>query len=39
VPTCYFKVRTRALNDHLASDFHRWYPSFSQAPDPAPVAA
>ena len=28
------QVRTRVLNDQLASDFHRWYPGLSQAPDP-----
>ena len=33
------QVRTRVLNDQLADDFHRWYPAFSRAPDPVPVAA
>jgi hypothetical protein len=23
------QVRTRVLNDDLAGDFHRWYPSFA----------
>ena len=25
------QVRTRVLNDDLAADFHRWYPSFAHA--------
>jgi hypothetical protein len=33
------QVRTRVLNDQLASDFHRWYPGFTQAPDAATLAA
>ena len=28
------QVRTRVLNDHLASDFHRWYPGLSRTLDP-----
>lgn len=36
------QVRTRVLNDALADDFHRWYPSFTHAQpdreDLAPVA-
>jgi hypothetical protein len=33
------QIRTRVLNDQLASDFHRWYPNFTQAPDTAVLAA
>jgi hypothetical protein len=33
------QIRTRVLNDQLADDFHRWYPNFSRAPDPAVLAA
>ena len=33
------QVRTRVLNDQLASDFHRWYPGLSRTPDPIPLAA
>jgi hypothetical protein len=33
------QVRTRVLNDQLAGDFRRWYPGFSQAPDPMTLAA
>ena len=33
------QVRTRVLNQQLADDFHRWYPAFSRAPDPAPCSA
>ena len=33
------QVRTRVLNDQLASDFHRWYPDFNPAPDPVALAA
>jgi len=32
-------VRTRVLNDHLADDFHRWYPGLSRTLDPIPLAA
>jgi hypothetical protein len=27
------QVRTRVLNDTLAEDFHRWYPSFTHQPE------
>jgi hypothetical protein len=27
------QVRTRVLNDDLADDFHRWYPSFTHTSD------
>jgi hypothetical protein len=27
------QVRTRVLNDDLAGDFHRWYPSFAHTSD------
>ena len=33
------QVRTRVLNDQLASDFHRWYPGLSHAPEPVSLAA
>ena len=33
------QIRTRVLNDQLAGDFRRWYPGFSQAPDPMTLAA
>ena len=33
------QVRTRVLNDQLASDFHRWYPGLSRTLDPIPLAA
>lgn len=33
------QVRTRVLNDQLASDFHRWYPNFTRAPDTTALAA
>ncbi len=33
------QVRTRVLNDRLADDFRRWYPSFAQVPDRQEVAA
>ena len=33
------QVRTRVLNDQLASDFRRWYPGLTRAPDPVPLAA
>jgi hypothetical protein len=33
------QIRTRVLNDQLASDFHRWYPNFTRAPDTAVLAA
>ncbi|MGH3500633.1 MAG: ISKra4 family transposase [Nocardioidaceae bacterium] len=33
------QIRTHVLDDQLAADFHRWYPGFSRAPDPVPVAA
>jgi hypothetical protein len=33
------QVRTRFLNDQLASDFRRWYPGVNQAPDPVALAA
>ena len=33
------QVRTRVLNDQLASDFRRWYPGLIRAPDPVPLAA
>jgi len=35
------QVRTRVLNDQLASDFHRWYhwyPGLSRTPDPMTLA-
>ncbi|MGH3492686.1 MAG: hypothetical protein ACRDRL_32755 [Sciscionella sp.] len=32
-------IRARVLNDQLTGDFHRWYPGFSRAPDPVPLAA
>jgi hypothetical protein len=31
--------RTRVLNDQLADDFHRWYPTFTSTSDPAVLAA
>jgi hypothetical protein len=33
------QARTRVLNDHLAGDFHRWYPGLSRTLDPIPLAA
>jgi len=33
------QIRTRVLNDDLATDFHRWYPSFSHTPDHENIAA
>ena len=33
------QVRTRVLNDQLASDFHRWHPGLSHAPEPVSLAA
>jgi hypothetical protein len=27
------QIRTRVLNDQLANDFHRWYPSFTHVPE------
>jgi len=27
------QTRTRALNDELAADFHRWYPGFAHTAD------
>ncbi|MGH3402078.1 MAG: ISKra4 family transposase, partial [Streptosporangiaceae bacterium] len=33
------QVRTRVLNDQLASDFHRWHPGLSRAPEPVSLAA
>jgi hypothetical protein len=33
------QVRTRVLNDELARDFRRWYPSSAHAPDSAEIAA
>jgi hypothetical protein len=33
------QVRTRVLNDQLASDFHRWYPGLSRTLDPVALAA
>jgi hypothetical protein len=33
------QIRTRVLNDQLADDLRRWYPGFSQAPDPMTLAA
>jgi hypothetical protein len=27
------QIRTRVLNDQLSTDFHRWYPNFTRAPD------
>jgi hypothetical protein len=33
------QVRTRVLNDDLADDFRRWYPSFSHTPDHEAIAA
>ena len=29
----FHRVRTRVLNDDLADDFHRWYPSFAHTSD------
>jgi hypothetical protein len=28
------QIRTRVLNDQLATDFHRWYPGFSLSLNP-----
>jgi hypothetical protein len=33
------QVCTRVLNDHLADDFHRWYPGLRRTLDPIPLAA
>ena len=33
------QVRTRVLNDELADDFRRWYPSFAHVPGGDEVAA
>ena len=33
------RVRTRALNDQLAGDFHRWYPGLSRTLGPVPLTA
>jgi len=33
------QVRTRVLNDDLAADFHRWYPSFTHTSEPQTLAA
>ena len=33
------QVRTRVLNDQLASDFHRWYPGLSRTLGPMPLSA
>ena len=33
------QVRTRVLNDQLASDFRRWYPGLSRTLNPMPLAA
>ena len=33
------QVRTPVLNDHLADDFHRWYPGLSRTLDPVTLAA
>ena len=33
------QVRTRVLNDQLASDFHRWYPGLHRMPDPVALVA
>jgi hypothetical protein len=33
------QVRTRVLNDDLAADFHRWYPSFAHTSEPQTLAA
>ena len=33
------QVRTRVLNDDLAGDFHRWFPSFAHTPEPQTLAA
>jgi hypothetical protein len=33
------QVRTRVPNDHLADDFHHWYPGLSRTLDPIPLAA
>jgi hypothetical protein len=27
------QIRTRVINDQLSTDFHRWYPNFTRAPD------
>jgi hypothetical protein len=32
------QVRTRVLNDDLATDFHRWYPGFTPAETAAQAA-
>jgi len=33
------QIRTRVLNDQLATDFHRWYPSFAYTADRQALAA
>jgi hypothetical protein len=33
------QVRTRVLNDDLADDFHRWFPSFAHTSEPQTPAA
>ena len=33
------QIRTRVLNDDLANDFHRWYPSFTHTPPQENIAA
>jgi hypothetical protein len=33
------QVRTRVLNDDLADDFHRWFPSFAHTSEPQTLAA
>jgi hypothetical protein len=33
------QVRTRVLNDDLADDFRRWFPSFAHTSEPQTLAA
>jgi len=33
------QIRTRVLNDELATDFHRWYPGFAHTADRQALAA
>jgi len=33
------QIRTRVLNDELATDFHRWYPGFTHTADRQALAA
>lgn len=33
------QIRTRVLNDELATDFHRWYPGFVHTADRQALAA